>query len=301
MTHFAALIRWEVDQMWRGTGLRMLLVAAFLLSLASSVLGQTQVFDVTLPRNSTPVLWGTFIAVTTLLGLVVLIVTTEFLLRDRRDRIEEVLATAPLNNGAYALAKYLVAAGGALLLAITVLVALLCVQVVLHLTGSHDYPTLWFGRYAHLWLLLLVPAALFASAASFLGTYVFGKNRLILYALFFVLWLVPLITGSTVQSYPDLTGQQFMRDHATPYYERVERTYIVAAGGPRPGQPHDQQPTSFSLLPQADALIAAVNTWPPDMSDLMTTRLEELGAACILVLGGIWRFQRFHTESAKTS
>ncbi len=301
MTQFAALIRWEVDQMWRGTGLRILLAAAFLLSLSSAMLGQTQVFDVTLPRNSAPVLWGTFVAATTLLGLVVLIVTTEFLLRDRRDRIEEVLATAPLNNGAYAVAKYLVAAGGALLLAITVLVALLCVQVVLHLTGSHDYPTLWFGRYAHLWLLLPVPAALFASAASFFGTYVFGKNRLLLYALFFALWLVPLIIGSSVQSYLDLTGQQFMRDHAAPYYQRVERPFIVTAGGPRLGQSPAQQPPSFSLLPQKDALIAAVNTWPPDISDLVTTRLEELGAACVFVLCGVWRFQRFHAESARTS
>lgn len=294
--------------MWRGTGLRLFVPVAVVASIGATFLGSVQVYDTNLPRNSIPVLWGIFVPVTLLLGLVVMVVTSEFALRDRRDRIEETLATIPVSNVGYAFAKYLVVLGAALFLASVFLVTQLVVELVGHFLNPTDFPALWLGRYIRLWLLLPLPAVLFASALSLFGTFLLGNRRLMLFLLFFLIWLAPFYLSAGLR-FSDITGQNYYIVSAHAYYAAIEHTYADNAIRLNGDIPPDQLPPGALIAPGSDVfslsevrsgLLNALNTWPNDLDVLVEAQLKYVAAAGVLVLLALWRFRRYQAEGAKS-
>ena len=241
---------------------------------------------------------------TLVFGLIVLIITSEFALRDRRDHIEETLATVFVESIAFALAKYLVALGAALLLAVVFLAIQLCVELIGYLIHSPDYPTLRRGPYIRLWLLLLLPAVCFASAVSLCGTFVFGNRRLALFLVFFVLWLAPFFAGNSI-SFADITGNGYYVNSVQPFYGAIEHAYVnraIELNGETPPDPsHPPAPGSivFSLNEVRPQLVQALNSWPSDLDQLVHTQLLYGGAAIAFILLALWRFRRFQPDGAR--
>lgn len=296
---FGALIRWETAQLWRGVGLRVLLPVALALSVVASWLGPIQVYDIDIPRNTISVLWSVFLPGSLVLGLLILIVTSEYVLRDRRDHIEETLATLPIVTPAYGLAKYLVALGVALLLSMVFLVAQMGVQVIGYLLQTPDYPTLALEPDVRLWAILLVPVAFFASAIGFLGTILLGTRRLILFLLFFALWLAPYFISNSALNFADITASHYNNNSALPHYESITHNFLTKSieltGHIPPGQPGASPPGSYSasLAPVRTQLIVALNSWPPDLWRLVQSQLIYCGVALILVALAILLFRRY--------
>lgn len=296
MAAFVALVQWEAAHLWKGIGLRALLVAVLVLSVAAALLGQTYAYDVILPHNSLPVLWQVYLNATTLLGLLILVIATELLLKDRRDRIEEVLATAPIGTVTFALAKFVVVLGAAILVTVVFALALLGTQIAGYLLGSGAYPTISISPYLQLWVLLPLPAAVIASALSFLGTVLFGNRRLVLYLVFTLLWLAPY-TNALPSAYPDVIGHKYANDVASVYYGKIENSFAGrardlaqqaggSAGGDAPGQ------LAYTLEPLKTPLLEALNTWPP-LGDFVLARMGYVAVAGLFVAFGCWRFRRF--------
>jgi hypothetical protein len=277
-----------------------MLPVALALSVAASWIGPIQVYDIDLPRNTISVLWSVYLPGGLVMGLLILLVTSEHVLRNRRDRIEETLATLPIGTPAYALAKYLVSFGAALLLSVVFLIAQIAVQIIGYLAQTPDYPTLALEPDVRLWALLLVPVAFFASAVGFLGTVLLGNRRLILFLLFFALWLAPYYVSTSILNFADVTANNYHTGSALSYYDDVTHVYLdkaIRLSGHTPidegGNPDAHY--TLSLAPVRSQLVAALNTWPYDLWRLVQTQLIYCGIALVFVTLSLWQFRRFHS------
>lgn len=299
MITFMAMIRWEAAQLWKGIGLGGLLIGVLVLSVAAALLGQSYAYDVILPHNSFPVLWSVYLNATTLLGLLIVIITTELLLKDRRDRIEEVLATIPLATKSYALAKFVVVLGSAVLITVLFAFALIGTQIAGHLAGMDAYPSIVIGAYLLLWLILPLPAAIFASALSFVGTVFLGNRRLVLYLVFILFWLAPY-TNALPSTYPDVLGHKYANDVVTVYYVNIEQKFAARArastqqsSSGATGEGTNQAP--FTVEPLKASLFDALNSWPP-LKDFVIGRIGFIVLASLFVALGCWRFKRYQPQ-----
>jgi ABC-type transport system involved in multi-copper enzyme maturation permease subunit len=98
-------------------------------------------------------------------------VCTDGIARDLRRRTHELLMTSPVPTWAYVWGRYLAVLLFSLVLAGTILVAIVVVTAILHLLNANEYPPVALANIIAVWALVVLPPVLLLSGLSFaLGT-----------------------------------------------------------------------------------------------------------------------------------
>lgn len=291
MRTWISLLQWEIDQMWRGVRLNLLLPLIVVLVALTTYRGSAQFFDVMLPQNTIPFLWQNEISATALLGLLTTIVISEFTVRDHLDRVDETLATLPFPTPLLTIARIIPVMLAALLIGFVYSLVTFLVQVVFHLAGSTDFPQIWIGRYLILWVIIIAPAMLSAAAIGFCATVFLQNRRIVLYPFAFLFWLLSFLPIVT-ETWADPAGYHFYNNTVSQFYSQAEHSISGSVGGPG-GQPIPV--VSFTLQGVQAQIVNALNVWPP-LHDFLVTRLFYVIASIVLFLISIGFAQRSYSD-----
>jgi ABC-type transport system involved in multi-copper enzyme maturation permease subunit len=107
-------------------------------------------------------------------GMVVPFLTADAVARDQRQRVHEILMTAPVSTATYVWGRFLAAMGSTLAAAIVMAAAAGAANLVIHLsTGSYPAPDLL--SFAISSVVLILPAAALIGALSFAAATIFPR------------------------------------------------------------------------------------------------------------------------------
>jgi hypothetical protein len=316
-----AVTRWELDRALTNRAtwiIAALLFVLCLLLLEYSDLRQMFAVSATIAPSGAPVqrvvqgaltrntFWGLAVLLPiTLLefGLFLPFVTTDGVSLDLRRRTHELIMTTALPSWAYVWGRYVAVTIIALGLAMEYLLALLIVDVGLHLTQADVYPAIDLPGTVAIWVVLVLPATLLLGSLSFaLGVVLPRQSNVIKAGVVFVWFLfgtvLPAFFYDQVRYAPTfLQGQQPSWWTAYETWEPtgiaagqlflhqfVQRLYAIVSDPTLSGQAVQSQ--THTLESQA-----------PDLSSYIGPHLIWVVVSLAAVIGASLAFRRFRNAT----